>query len=172
MSRTEQIYLFAILKALDRASAKIKAMGSRGSNKVATFIDQVWGFLSENSGDVNTFEINKALDSLVRDEQGLGPTQMIKNMYYCAISDLVVFIEGGGMQSLEAAEGSIIELYEHMATQRFLLEKMDGKAVVLSPENESEIDNDSEYIRERDLLASDKLFAENINNWKLAKDFR
>lgn len=59
-----------------------------------------------------------------------------------------------------------------MAGQQYLLEKKQGKAVVLSDEEEKEIMENAPCSNELDSLRTDRAFAEAISDWTRALEFR
>ncbi|XYQ55360.1 hypothetical protein ACS91J_02770 [Pectobacterium carotovorum] len=105
------------------------------------------------------------------DEQDANSEEILKNLYLYAFSDfLMVFSEGKA--SLEAAESSIIDAYDYMAAQQCLLNEKEGKAVILSDDDEEKIKSDPRYVGELAALRTDRAFAENIVLWDNAVAFR
>ncbi|MER0046935.1 hypothetical protein ABRP56_11155 [Pectobacterium odoriferum] len=105
------------------------------------------------------------------DEQDANSEEILKNLYLYAFSDFLMFFSEG-KASLEAAGSSIIDVYDYMAAQQFLLNEKEGKAVILSDDDEEKIKNDPLYVNELTALRTDRAFAENIVLWDNAMAFR
>jgi hypothetical protein len=172
MSISERVSLFVLLNAFYRFGCILKEMGVDMPKEVALFMDELWACLVSGSSKLNTASIDSVIDSTVVEEQNADYIEVLRNFYFYALSDLIVFFAEGAPDGLSAAESSIIDAYDYMAGQRYIVEKKAGKAVVLTDEEEAEILTDPMFVGETNSLQSDRAFAEKIVDWQHALKFR
>ncbi|AZC24889.1 hypothetical protein [Pseudomonas sessilinigenes] len=171
MQALERIELYVALKSLDRLA------GLQGPRALAVpgfcrdFIDQAWTCLA--GGPAPDCEgLEAAVDAVVVDEQDATSAQVISNLYLYAFSDLLLYFEQGEGQSLECVQASIIDLHDYLAAQAFLERAGISDGVVLSPSQEQQIAADPVYARERQLLETDRLHAQQLGNWQVVITMR
>ncbi|WP_347900829.1 hypothetical protein [Pseudomonas purpurea] len=172
MNKLEKVSLFVLLRAFDRFGNMLNTMNIGAPKEATSFISKLWDFLATDNSKLSTRAINRAISSAVVDEQDANDDEVVRNLYFYALSDLLVFFTEGTSDSLGAAESSIIDAYNYIAGQKYLLEKKGGKAVILSDEEEEEIMKDPICSDEIYSLRSDRAFAEGIVDWGRALEFR
>ncbi|MCU1794468.1 hypothetical protein [Pectobacterium polaris] len=171
MENAEKGAFFVLLKAFDRLADVIQSIGMTLPKVVVVLTDDLWSYLASETQDINITPALEAIDATVVDEQGANSEEILKNLYLYAFSDFLMFFSEG-KASLEAAESSIIDAYDYMAAQQFLLNEKEGKAVMLSNDDEKKIKNDPRYVNELTALRTDRFFAENIVLWDNVVAFR
>ncbi|WP_224557850.1 hypothetical protein [Pectobacterium versatile] len=171
MGTSEKIAFFMLLKAFDRLGNVLQSMDITLPKAVVLLTDDLWGYLASEAQYININPALEAIDAAVEDEQGANSEEILKNLYLYAFSDFLMFFSEG-KANLEAAEPSIIDVYDYMAAQQFLLNEKEGKAVILSDDDEEKIKNDPLYVNELTALRTDRAFAENIVLWDNAVAFR
>ncbi|WP_124919923.1 hypothetical protein [Burkholderia cepacia] len=163
---------FVVLKAFDRLGRKLGALGVSLPQDFSLFLDRVWEGLAQDVIAVKTKGIEKVINSLVVDEQDAGHDEILRNMYLYAFSSFLIYVENGSLESLSATEEGVVDFYDYVAGQRYLVDEKKGAAVILSAEDERKILMDSEYRAEREALESDRMFSKNINNWSEVNNYR
>lgn len=171
MGNPEKIAFFVLLKAFDRFGNLLQSMNIILPREIVLLTDDLWDCLASKAKNINPHPALEAIDAAVVDEQDASSDEILKNLYLYAFSDFLVFLSEG-TASLAAAESSIIDAYDYMAAQRFLLNKKEGKATILSDGDEEKIKNDPLYVNELTALRTDRAFAENIVLWDDAVAFR
>ncbi|MBN3194276.1 hypothetical protein [Pectobacterium versatile] len=171
MGTSEKIAFFMLLKAFDRLGNVLQSMDITLPKAVVLLTDDLWGYLASETQHININPALKAIEASVVDEQDANSEEILKNLYLYAFSDFLMFFSEG-KESLEAAESSIIDVYDYIAAQQFLLNEKEGKAVILSDDDEEKIKNDPRYVGELAALKTDRAFAENIVQWDDAVAFR
>ncbi|MCA6939965.1 hypothetical protein LF927_02010 [Pectobacterium polaris] len=171
MENAEKSAFFVLLKAFDRLADVLQSMDMTLPKAVVVLTDDLWSYLASETQDININPALEAIDATVVDEQGANSEEILKNLYLYAFSDFLMFFSEG-KASLEAAESSIIDAYDYMAAQQFLLNEKEGKAVMLSNDDEKKIKNDPRYVNELTALRTDRFFAENIVLWDNVVAFR
>ncbi|WP_174871818.1 hypothetical protein [Pectobacterium polaris] len=171
MENTEKGAFFVLLKAFDRLDNVLQSIGMTLPKSVVVLTDDLWSYLASETQDININPALEAIDATVVDEQGANSEEILKNLYLYAFSDFLMFFSEG-KASLEAAESSIIDAYDYMAAQQFLLNEKEGKAVMLSNDDEKKIKSDPRYVEELTALKADRDFAENIVQWDNVVAFR
>ncbi|RJL23716.1 hypothetical protein [Pectobacterium polaris] len=171
MENTEKGAFFVLLKAFDRLDNVLQSIGMTLPKSVVVLTDDLWSYLASETQDININPALEAIDATVVDEQGANSEEILKNLYLYAFSDFLMFFSEG-KASLEAAESSIIDAYDYMAAQQFLLNEKEGKAVMLSNDDEKKIKSDPRYVEELTALKTDRDFAENIVQWDNVVAFR
>ncbi|MDE8754128.1 hypothetical protein PZA22_06355 [Pectobacterium polaris] len=171
MENTEKGAFFVLLKAFDRLDNVLQSIGMTLPKSVVVLTDDLWSYLASETQDININPALEAIDATVVDEQGANSEEILKNLYLYAFSDFLMFFSEG-KASLEAAESSIIDAYDYMAAQQFLLNEKEGKAVMLSNDDEKKIKSDPRYVEELTALKADRGFAENIVQWDNVVAFR
>ncbi|ASY75776.1 hypothetical protein [Pectobacterium polaris] len=171
MGNAEKGAFFVRLKAFDRLADVLQSMDMTLPKEVVVLTDDLWGYLASETQDINITPALEAIDATVVDEQGANSEEILKNLYLYAFSDFLMFFSEG-KASLEAAESSIIDAYDYIAAQQFLLNEKEGKAVMLSDDDEEKIKNDPLYVNELTALRTDRIFAENIVLWDNVVAFR
>ncbi|MDY4375237.1 hypothetical protein [Pectobacterium carotovorum] len=171
MGTSEKIAFFMLLKAFDRLGNVLQSMDITLPKAVVLLTDDLWVYLSSGTQHININQALEAIEASVVDEQDANSEEILKNLYLYAFSDFLMFFSEG-KASLEAAESSIIDFYDYIAAQQFLLNEKEGKAVILSDDDEEKIKNDPLYVNELTALRTDRAFAENIVLWDNAVAFR
>ncbi|MFJ5454254.1 hypothetical protein ACIPT4_14570 [Pectobacterium jejuense] len=171
MENAEKSAFFVLLKAFDRLADVLQSMDMTLPKAVVLLTDDLWNYLASEAQYININPALEAIDATVVDEQGANSEEVLKNLYLYAFSDFLMFFSEG-KASLEAAESSIIDAYDYIAAQQFLLNEKEGKAVMLSDDDEEKIKSDPRYVGELTALKTDKAFAENIVLWDNVVAFR
>ncbi|MDX6916045.1 hypothetical protein R9X49_13100 [Pectobacterium carotovorum] len=171
MENVERSSFFVLLKAFDRLGNVLQSVGITLPKEVVLLTDNLWAYLASETQYININPALEAIDVAVVDEQEANSDEIFSNLYLYAFSDFLMFFSEG-KTSLEAAESSIIDAYDYMAAQHFLRNEKEGKAVMLSDDDEEKIKNDPLYVNELTALRTDRAFAENIVLWDNAVAFR
>ncbi|MGI8488534.1 hypothetical protein QWJ20_08325 [Pectobacterium sp. S5] len=171
MENVEKGAFFVLLKAFDRLADVLQSMDMNLPKAVVLLTDDLWNYLASETQDININPALEAIDATVVDEQAANSEEILKNLYLYAFSDFLMFFSEG-KASLEAAESSIIDAYDYMAAQQFLRNEKEGKAVMLSNDDEKKIKSDPRYVEELTALKTDRTFAENIVLWDNVVAFR
>lgn len=172
MNDSEQVALFVLLKAFDRLGLWLEGQGIALPQQAHRFIDLAWGCLAAGAATLNTQALDAAIDAAVVDEQGAGTAEILKNLYLYALADFTMFFSEATPASLSAAESAIVDAYDYGAGQQYVLERKQGKAVVLSVEDEQAIAGMPLY---RDAVASlhaDRTFAQGLGDWARVLEYR
>ncbi|RYC47004.1 hypothetical protein [Pectobacterium zantedeschiae] len=165
MGNQEKIAFFVLLKAFDRFGNLLQSMS------IILLTDDLWDYLASEAKNINTNPALEAIDTAVVDEQDASSDDILKNLYLYAFSDLLMFFSEGPA-SFVAAESSIIDAYDYMAAQRFLLNEKERKATILSDSDEDKIKSDPLYAGELTAQQADRAFAENMAQWNSVVAFR
>ncbi|MFJ4145902.1 hypothetical protein [Pseudomonas sp. NPDC089734] len=171
MNNSERIAFFVLLRSFDRFGGLLRVMKVDLSAEITFLLDDLWVCLASGSKKINFKSAIKAIDAAVVDEQDASTEEIYRNLYMYALSDFLMFFSEGE-ESLSAAESSVVEAYDYIAAQNFLLNEKGGKAVALSEGDEEKIKNDPLYVRELDALRVDREFAGNIDQWERVLEFR
>ncbi|GFM93326.1 MULTISPECIES: hypothetical protein [Pseudomonas] len=171
MNNSEKVSFFVLLRSFDRFGGLLKEMKVDIPKDIILFLDKLWACLASDSNKINIKPTVKIIDSAVVDEQDASTEEVFKNLYMYALSDLLMFFSEGE-ESLSAAESSIVDAYDYIAAQNFLLNEKGGKAMALSEDDERKIKNDPIYMKELDALRVDREFAEKIGEWERVLEFR
>ncbi|QSD37136.1 hypothetical protein H5A40_08550 [Pectobacterium brasiliense] len=171
MENAEKCAFFVLLKAFDRLADVLQSMDITLPKAVVLLTDDLWDYLASEVQYININPALEAIDATVVDEQGANSEKILKNLYLYAFSDFLMFFSEG-KASLEAAESSMIDAYDYIAAQQFLLNEKEGKAVILSDDDEKKIKSDPLYVGELTALKTDRIFAENIVLWNNVVAFR
>lgn len=172
MNKLEKVSLFVLLRAFDRFGNMLGTMNVSVPQEATSFINKLWGSLAADNSKLSTRAVSRAINSAVVDEQDANDDEVIRNFYFYALSDLLMFFTEGTSESLSGTESSIIDAYDYIAGQKYLLEKKGGKAVILSDEEEAEIKKDPIFSDEIHSLRSDRTLAEGIVDWSRVLEFR
>ncbi|MCE9733520.1 hypothetical protein [Pectobacterium sp. IFB5596] len=171
MGNPEKIAFFVLLKAFDRFSDVLHPMSIKLPQEVTSLTDDLWNYLASETQYLNVVRALEAIDAAMVDEQDANNEEILKNLYLYAFSDFLMFFSEG-KASLEAAESSLIDAHDYLAAQRFLLNEKEGKAAILSDDDERTIKSDPLYAGELSALQADRTFAENMIQWSTVATFR
>ncbi|WP_113626384.1 hypothetical protein [Pectobacterium peruviense] len=171
MGNPEKIAFFVLLKAFVRFGNLLQSMSIILPKEVVLLTDDLWDYLASEAKNINTNPALEAIDTAVVDEQDASSDEILKNLYLYAFSDFLMFFSEG-TASLTAAESSIIDAYNYMAAQRFLLNEKEGEATTLSDSDEEKIKSDLLYAGELTAQQADRAFAENLAQWNSVVAFR
>lgn len=171
MDTQEKVSLFVLLRAFDRLARLLEANSVVVPEAALGFIEEAWACLvADKSPD--TTAVDKAIECSVVDEQDAGDQAMYLNLYLYALADLVVFFQQATADSLSAAQSSIIDAYDYVAGQKYLLENTPGQALVLSDQQEQAIIESAIFSNELSCLRSDRALAGGLSDWARALEFR
>lgn len=165
MNDSEKVALFVLLKAFDRLGLWLEGQGITLPQQAHRFIDQAWSCLAAGAATLNTQALDSAIDAAVVDEQGAGTAEILKNLYLYALADFAMFFSEATPASLSAAESAIVDAYDYVAGQQYVLEHKQGKALVLSAEDEQAIAGMPVYRDAVALLHADRTFAQGLGDW-------
>jgi len=172
MDTQEKVSLFVLLRAFDRLARLLEANSVAVPEAALGFIEEAWACLVAAKSPVDTTAVDKAIECSVVDEQDAGDQAMYLNLYLYALADLVVFFQQATADSLSAAHSSIIDAYDYVAGQKYLLENTPGQALVLSDQQEQAIIESAIFSNELSCLRSDRALAEGLSDWARALEFR
>jgi hypothetical protein len=164
----ETIYkerLFVLLRALDRLADGLQKLHAPPVPDVVKFVDELWFSLAKNAIKTKLGPVKKALTHSIVDEQDASYELVVRNMYLYAIGDLVEFVKEGRLDSLDAADERVVDLYDYVAGQKYVREKMKGTAVILTKGDEERIRADPDYQEGLARISEDRNIAQNISEW-------
>lgn len=118
MEPTNKGRLFVLLRALDRLAGVLQKNHVPPVPDVIKFVDELWSSLAKNTIKIKLGPVKKALTQSIVDEQDANYEEVVRNMYLYAIGDLIEFVKEGQLDSLDAADESVVDLYDYVAGQK------------------------------------------------------
>ncbi|MCP1107734.1 hypothetical protein M6G53_20395 [Serratia nevei] len=172
MMEKEKRECFLLVWAFDRMIVFLKKKGVAfpDQKKVEKFLDLAWEALRDDSvSKVSTRSMERLFDARIVDEQDAGYEEIVVNMFLYALSNFCMYFEEGSASSLGVARNSILDFYDYIASQRYILNKKGGRAVVLTDADEEAIKNDPDFLGETVFQEADGIFAEKVVDWRLVE---
>lgn len=165
METTNKGRLFVLLRALDRLAGVLQKIHAPPVPDVLKFVDELWSSLAKNAIKIKLGPVKKALTQSIVDEQDASYEEVVRNMYLYAIGHLVEFVKEGRLDSLDAADESVVDLYDYVAGQKYVRENMGGAAVILTKGDEERIRADPDYQEGLARISEDRNITQNISEW-------
>jgi len=165
METTNKGRLFVLLRALDRLAGVLQKNHVPPVADVIKFVDELWSSLAKNTIKIKLSPVKKALTQSIVDEQDASYEEVVRNMYLYAIGDLIEFVKEGRLDSLDAADESVVDLYDYVAGQKYVRENMESAAIILTKDDEERIRVDPDYQEGLARISEDRKVAQNISEW-------
>ncbi|UMR32373.1 hypothetical protein MJ904_09485 [Massilia sp. MB5] len=173
MTEQDRTLYFVLLRAFDRMTAVLLRHKLAPPEPVPKFLDIAWKVLGDDPpSKVSTSLMADVCDAHIVDEQDAGSEEILLNMYLYALSDFCMYFASGEASSLDAAQSSVLDFYDFIASQRYLADSKGGRAVAFTDADEEAIRKDPEFSGEIRSQEADWRAAQGIDAWGLIAQLR
>ena len=123
MSNEQRKHLYPALRALDRMQQHLAIKQISVPDEVIEFVDRIRTVLRGAKDRLPLTRVDKFVERLVIDEQDADFQQALRNRYYYALSNVILYLKDGDRRSIDGAMEDSLEFFRYDVSNDYLIAK-------------------------------------------------